>query len=218
MRIFDGGLGRKPKRRTGAVLQEIEAYWEALREDRDMPLRMDVDPRGIETALRHSFILERMAPGMARIRVAGGVFSEVMGMETRGMPMSALFGPSARDGFRDVLEGVFSGPARARLRLEGERGFGRPAISGEMILLPLRSSRGDVTRVLGGLEIDGQMGATPRRFTLTSSFQKSLRGEDVQIDTHGPRRARAQPSGPPASLPRTVATGVPHLRLVVTDA
>lgn len=216
MRIFDGGLGRKPKRRTGAVLQEIEAYWEALREDRDMPLRMDVDPRGIETALRHSFILERMAPGMARIRVAGGVFSEVMGMETRGMPISTLFGPSARDGFREVLEGVFSGPARARLRLEGERGFGRPAISGEMILLPLRSSRGDVTRVLGGLEIDGQMGTTPRRFTLTSSFQKSLRGEDAQIDTHGPRRA--QPSGPPASLPRTVATGVPHLRLVVTDA
>ena len=215
MRIFDGGMGRKPKRRTGAVLQEIEAYWEALREDRDMPLRGEVDPRGIERALRHAFILERMAPGMARIRVAGGVFSEVMGMETRGMPMSTLFDPDARDEFRGILESVFSGPARARLQLKGERGLGRPQIRGEMLLLPLRSAKGDVTRVLGGLEVEGQMGTTPRRFTIASSFQKSLRNDDSRINMTANRPAPR--SGPPMSLPRTVATKAPHLRLVLSD-
>lgn len=201
MRIFDGGLGNKPRRRSRAVLQEIEAYWEALREERDMPLRTEVDPRGIERALRHAFVLERMAPGMARIRVAGGVFSDLMGMETRGMPISTLFGPDARQEFREVLENVFSGPSRARLQLSGERGFGRPALTGEMILLPLRSFKGDVTRVLGGLEVDGQMGATPRRFSLSSSFQKSLRGGDVRIESY---------AGPPAERRGAADVPAPH--------
>lgn len=215
MRIFDKGLGQQSKRRPRAVLQEIEAYWEALREDRDMPMRIEVDPRGIERALRHAFILERMAPGMARIRVAGGVFSDVMGMETRGMPISTLFGPEARQEFREILEGVFSGPTRVRLRLDGEKGFGRPRVRGEMILLPLRSGKGDVTRVLGGLEVDGQMGITPRRFMIGSCFQKSLRGGESRIATHGTLSATGK--GPPLSLPRTVATSVPYLRLVVSD-
>lgn len=215
MGILEGKFGRHPARRKGAVLGEIEAYWEALRQPDDMPYRTEIDPRGIERALRNSFILERMAPGLARIRVAGGLFSDLMGMDPRGMPVSSLLGLSAREGFRNVLEDVFRGPARARLSLNGERGFGRPALSGEMILLPLRSSKGDVTRVLGGLEIDGQIGTSPRRFGLTSSFLRSLRDEGAR-----PMPPNEGTKGPPLSLalPRTVATGVPHLRLVVTDA
>ncbi|WP_299355671.1 PAS domain-containing protein [uncultured Shimia sp.] len=213
MRFLDGGYGRKTGRPHGAVLREIESYWDALRDGRDMPMRLEVDPRGIEQALRHAFILERMAQGLARIRIAGGLFKEIMGMDTHGMPVSSLIGISSRDGFRDVLESVFSGPARARLSLSAERGIGRPALTGEMILLPLRSSKGDVTRVLGGLEIDRQIGGSPRRFGLTSSFQRTLR--DVHAMTPSdPASAR---KGPPASLPRTVSTGVPHLRLVVND-
>ena len=47
-------------------IAEVEAYWEALRGVRMMPLRSEIDPRGIERALDHTFILERIAPGLAR--------------------------------------------------------------------------------------------------------------------------------------------------------
>lgn len=193
------------KRRQGAVLREIEAYWDALREDREMPHRAEVDPRGFQRSLRHSFILERMAPGHARIRIAGSLLSDIMGMEVAGMPVTSLVAPSRRSGFQKVLEEVFSGPARARLNLSAERGMGKPDLSGEMLLLPMRSTRGDVTRVLGGLEVSGHIGSRPRRFCLESSFLRELRsGQPVRTT-----------SGPPASLPRTVATGVSYLRLVV---
>ena len=207
MGFFDGGLGRKPERRAGSVLREIETYWEALREDRDMPIRAEVDPRGIQRALRHAFILERMAPGMARIRVGGSLLTDVMGMDVRGMPVSSLIGTAARDSFRLVLEDVFRGPARARLCLSGERGMGRPALKGEMLLLPLRSSKGDVTRVLGGLEIEGQIGTQPRRFGLESSFLRELR------EGREEKASFTENSTPP----RTIPTKAPHLRLVVAN-
>ncbi|MEM1421046.1 MAG: PAS domain-containing protein, partial [Pseudomonadota bacterium] len=52
-------------------LSLVEAYWEGLRAGRLVPRRADVDPRGIDQALEYSFILERIAPGMARFRLAG---------------------------------------------------------------------------------------------------------------------------------------------------
>lgn len=217
MGLFDKGLNRKQERRAGAVLREIEAYWEALREDRDMPARNEVDPRGFQRALKHAFILERMAPGMARIRVGGSLLNDVMGMDVRGMPVSSLIGNDARNSFRLALEDVFRGPARARIRLNAERGMGRPALSGEMLLLPLRSTRGDVTRVLGGLEVDGQIGSRPRRFNLQSSFLRELRNDlDGVQGREDPNPEPALPPSVPQSFPRTVATRAPHLRLVVT--
>lgn len=207
MGFFDEVTDQRNARRAGAVLREIEAYWEALRESRDMPARSEVDPRGIQRALRHAFILERIAPGMARIRVGGTLLNDVMGMDVRGMPVSSLMGNCSRDSFRLVLEDVFRGPARAQLSLIGERGHGRPALKADVLLLPLRSSRGDVTRVLGGIEIDGQIGPRPRRFSLDSSFLRKLNGSGEEN----------QGFAPPASLPRTIPTRAPHLRLVVSD-
>ncbi|SHK11779.1 PAS domain-containing protein [Shimia gijangensis] len=176
MGLFDNGLGRKPERRAGAVLREIEAYWEALREDRDMPCRTELDPRGFQSALRHAFILERMAPGMARIRIGGSLLNDVMGMDVRGMPISSLICDDARNSFRLALEDVFRGPAKARLSLIGERGLGRPTLEGELLLLPLRSSKGDVTRVLGGLRQGVKSGLDPGDFFLKAVFCASCTG------------------------------------------
>ena len=55
-----------------------------------MPRRAEIDPRGIENALEYAFILERIAPGMARIRLAGIHLSDLMGMEVRGMPLTSF--------------------------------------------------------------------------------------------------------------------------------
>ncbi|NQW14520.1 MAG: PAS domain-containing protein, partial [Rhodobacter sp.] len=53
------------------VLVEILEYWERLRDGRNAPLRSEVDPRQIENALEHAFILERVQADHVRFRIAG---------------------------------------------------------------------------------------------------------------------------------------------------
>ncbi|MCB2111761.1 MAG: PAS domain-containing protein, partial [Rhodobacteraceae bacterium] len=62
----------------------VRAYWEALRAGREVPYRSEIDPRGIESALEHTFVLERIAPRIARFRLAGVHLCDLMGMEVRG--------------------------------------------------------------------------------------------------------------------------------------
>ena len=78
-----------------AAIAQVEAYWEALRGTRIVPKRSEIDPRGIEGALENAFIVERVAPGIARLRIAGSHLNDLMGMEVRGMPLTALFNPGA---------------------------------------------------------------------------------------------------------------------------
>ena len=72
-------------------LREVEAYWELLRDGRLVPDRSEVDPRGFPGALAHSFLLERIAPGHARVRVTGRHLSDLMGIDMQGLPLSSLF-------------------------------------------------------------------------------------------------------------------------------
>ncbi|MCU0901790.1 MAG: PAS domain-containing protein [Cypionkella sp.] len=78
------------------MISEVRAYWEALRNGDMLPRRDRVDPRGIAGALEHSFLVERIAPGIARFRISGMIYNDLMGMDIRGMPMSCLFMGDAR--------------------------------------------------------------------------------------------------------------------------
>ena len=53
------------------LLAEVEAYWRGLSRDEALPERRAVDPSRIDSALSSCFVLERVAPGIGRIRVAG---------------------------------------------------------------------------------------------------------------------------------------------------
>ena len=55
-----------------------------VRGDR-VALIAEIDPREFETALENMFIVERIAPGNLRIRLAGMKVCEIAGMEVRGM-------------------------------------------------------------------------------------------------------------------------------------
>ena len=133
-----------------AALAQVEAYWEALRGNRVVPRRSDIDPRGIEHALENAFIVERIAPGIARLRIAGAHLTEVMGMEVRGMPLSTFFTPDARAQVAQVLEEVCQSPATAQLRFAAPESVGRPALEGRMVLLPLkRNGDGSVAFLCG---------------------------------------------------------------------
>ncbi len=148
------------------IMAELRGYWDGLRQGRAIPARADVEPRGIRRALDYSFILERIAPGAARFRLAGRHLIDLMGMEVRGMPVCAFMNTSSRGRLSDVLECVFRGPQISEIRLESEASYGRPHLNARMLLLPLRSDLGDVTRALGCLIAEGQLGQAPRRFDL----------------------------------------------------
>jgi hypothetical protein len=148
------------------VLREIREYWDGIRKGRAIPARSDVDPRGIARTLDYAFILERIAPGAGRLRLAGRHLIDLMGMEVRGMPVCAFLNTSSRGRFSDVLESVFKAPQMARLTLQGKPDYGRPQLNAQMLLLPLRSDLGDVTRALGCLVAEGDTGIAPRRFDI----------------------------------------------------
>lgn len=205
----------RQKRRHPSLVQ-IEGYWNSLRGERLVPNRSDVDPRGLTGALENAFVLERIAPGLARFRVAGMHLSDLMGLEVRGMPISAVFTPDARPKLSSALEATFQEPAQVWMRLEGEDGLGRSALMGEMLILPLRSDGGEVTRALGCIVTDGKIGRQPRRLKITQMQHKTLVGfADGSAET-----SEAPTPTEPAPEPRPKASDLPeserppYLRLV----
>jgi len=176
-----------------SVISQLETYWHGIRAGRVVPSRADVDPRGIDNALEYAFILERIAPGMARFRLAGMHLSDLMGMEVRGMPLTTFFSPDARREVSDALEHVFEEPAIARFRLLGERGIGKPQNEASLVILPLKSDLGDISRALGALVYEGEIGRTPRRFSVTEMQIEPL------LTAAGTPARRAEDRGTPAS-------------------
>jgi len=218
------------------VLHTLETYWSEIRGTRLVPARADVDPRRIEDALEYAFILERIAPGMARFRLAGMHLNDLMGMEVRGMPLTAFFAPEGRKAVSAALEQVFDAPSIARIALAGERGVGRPPLDGRLLLLPLQSDFGDVSRALGCLATVGPTGRAPRRFSVTGTDVEPLLGEGAARERRSsgwtpPRRPAGDTSGAsgtgdpargvrmPEAPPRPPrAQGRPRLYLVKSDA
>lgn len=202
-------------------LAQVEAYWEALRGNRLMPRRSDIDPRGIESALEYAFILERVAVGVGRLRIAGGHLRDLMGMEVRGMPITALFGTRSRPRVAEALEEVFQMPGQTTLHLGAVASYGRPALTGRMLLLPLKSDLGDVSRVLGCLVVQGEIGQTPRRFDLARATRHgTLGGATRPLRYAAPCQQPSLPretgfaEGKARFTPATTGYIPPYLRLV----
>ncbi|WP_164658976.1 PAS domain-containing protein [Tropicibacter sp. Alg240-R139] len=164
--------------RSLSPLRQAEAYWSALRIDENAPLRSAIDPRGLENILPYAFILERIAPGVARFRLAGQHLTELTGMEVRGMPLTALFTGAARAEVSAVLEHMFDTPAVAELDLSAERRFSLSPLEARMILLPLKSDFGDTSRALGVVVAEGEAGKrATHSFDVTRSHLRDLNGE-----------------------------------------
>lgn len=132
------------------VLVDLLNYWEHLRAGRIAPLRSEIDPRKIENALEYTFILERMATGDLRFRIAGMHLCELMGMEVRGMPPTALIVEQDRKAFDQIVSGMFDAPEVIELGLRSTRP-GLPELAAHMLLLPMKSDLGEISRILGCL-------------------------------------------------------------------
>ncbi len=204
--------------RAAAKVDRIANYWNSVRGKRLVPSRCEIDPRGLEGALGHAFILERITGELARFRIAGSHLSDVVGLELRQMPLSALFLPGSREILADALQAVFEEPAVVRMTISSPGGFGRDALHGELILLPLRSDLGDIDRVLGGLVLDGKVGRTPRRIEIINQSRQSLTGYAGPAPRSQPALP-AQQSAPrgPQKTPEREPVTQGHLRLVISN-
>ncbi|WP_208348514.1 PAS domain-containing protein [Pseudaestuariivita rosea] len=181
---------------------EVEAYWHKIRGNRMLPSRSDVDPRGIENSLEYAFILERIAPGLARFRLTGSHLTDLMGMDVRGMPMTSLFMPEARKDMGQYIERLFDTPEIISLSLTAPDGFRRPALFANMVLLPLKSDLGDVSRALGCLVSHGTVGRTPRRFEISDAQCTALSDRPVQRSAPAVERPQVQKPVRPVSGPK----------------
>lgn len=159
-------MDRFRTRSNVSPLRQAEAYWAALRRGDEIPSRSQVDPRGLENILSQTFILERVAPGIARFRLAGQKVNELAGMEVRGMPLTAFFTADARKTVSAALEHMFDDPSIIEFELKTEASRLRGSRSARMILLPLRSDLGDVSRALGVLVSDAGASRVSQRFTV----------------------------------------------------
>lgn len=193
-------------------LRQAEAYWNALRQTSSVPRRSQIDPRGLENVLEYAFILERIAPGIARFRLAGQHLCTLAGMEVRGMPLTAFFTPSGRTEISAVLEHVFDTPAVAELTLTGEPQRGKPVTEARMILLPLQSDLGDISRVLGILVAEMPVAKVPFRLDVAASTFRSI-SQDYVSPHHFDQDTKAKPSS--FAEEKVAFDGKPpHLRLI----
>lgn len=202
------GGGLRGKEGDFRQLQEVRAYWEAMRRDGRLPRRADINPRGMASALEQVFLVEEVAPGHGRLRLAGMAISDLLGMEVRGMPLTALLEPVARTRLTEALGGLFRGEHVLDLWLEAERGIGRPALMARMQLLPLIGSQGEPDLALGCLCVRGEIGRAPRRFTISRLLREPLPMQSAP--------AFADPAFAEPPRPFTPPGGRPHLRLVVS--
>lgn len=204
-------MGRTTCDSGEAGLAELRGYWEALREGNAPPLRARISPRGIAGILEQAVMLERVAPGVARVRLAGMAVNDLMGMEVRGMPLTAMFAPASIGRISDGLEALFAGPAILDAEIEAERGFGRPRLEARLMLLPVCSVPGVCDLALGAFALRGEPGRPPRRFAVSRLLREPLMPE-------GPLRRPAAVPMPAGHAPRLADPGRPRplLRLVTS--
>lgn len=152
------------------AVARVLRHWESLRDGRAMPRRNDIDPRDLAEELEYLFVAEPVAPGVARLRLAGQHLTQLLGMEPRGMPLCALFEGPSREEIARAVEQVAGHGLRALLPLRAAGGLGRPALEGLMALMPLEGE-GGAPRILGVLQTRGPMGRSPRRLTLSGPVE-----------------------------------------------
>jgi hypothetical protein len=165
-----GHDGAKAMQIDDPTLKDLLGYWERLRAGREVPYRSEIDPRQFEGALDHMFILEHLGEGNIRFRVAGLALCEMMGMELRGMSLRALMRVEDRAALDAALGQMLGGPAVAHLRLDAHAPSGGVR-EAAMLLMPLRSDLGDISRVMGCLRIRGSRAdaAAPLRFAIRAA-------------------------------------------------
>jgi hypothetical protein len=202
-------------------LDLVERHWRALAPPGALPHRRDLDAAALGAALPQAFTLEEVAPGVARIRVAGQRLHDWFGADPRGVPLSALFDDAGRPRLRDALLALFTTPALVEVAVATPRGALRAPIGGRLLLLPLQGEDGTITRAVGVFGLDQAPHPGPRRFLIPGEVAERV----VPVVPQDPVRARLGgragafplPAPPAAAAPAFAERGKPFIRLVVSN-
>ncbi len=195
-------------------LQILRGYWEGLRQEGALPQRDLVSPNGLGGAIENCFIIERIATGMGRFRIAGSAVGDVIGLDPRHMPLTMLLEPVARGTLTRVLEDVFTTATALDITLEAERGIGRPHLAARMILLPIRGAQGEYHQAIGALALSGNIGRTPRRFGITRMRSETLDAPAGFIPAQKMQLSARLPDIAATARDLAPQTARSHLRLV----
>lgn len=188
-------------RRDVSVLASLEQYWRGLRAAGGVPRRIDIDPASIDSALPYTFIAEAVAPGVARLRVAGRHLNDMNAMDVRGMPISALFSADARPALAEGISALIEGPALVDMPVQLPRTILRRSMNGRLLMMPLLDDQGNVTRILGAVVMDGLVqGRGPLKLGIAE-------GGAIRVEPVSSMETRAE----------CFSSGRPSLRLVVNN-
>lgn len=171
-------------------IRALFAYWDALRADRTVPFRSEVDPRAMRCDPRNLFILEDLGRDNIRFRLAGTALVEAFGMELRGMSARSMMQGKARESFGALISETLAEPGvgYARLRRQG----GARDVW-EVLLLPLRSDFGQIDRLIGCLHpvsgVAPMAGTEPLSFAIEEMSIRPIEG------TTPPRAGRTGDAG-----------------------
>ena len=194
-------------------LRALEEYWRSLRKASEIPARIDLNPAQIEGVLPYAFILQRVAPGTARFRVAGQRVHDLLRMDPRGMPFSTLFEQQDHDELRLLIESSFSDPAVIGLPLVSSGTLLRPPLEGAVLLLPMRDSGGETSRALGAIVTAPHHSTKPRRF----GFKPTARKRHEPLGPTRPELVSLIPALPEQQK-RPDTAKRPALKLVVNNS
>ncbi|PDT39949.1 MULTISPECIES: PAS domain-containing protein [Sinorhizobium] len=129
---------------------ELFQYWNAVRGNRDLPRRDEIDPAHIRSLLPDLFILQRQASRDVRFRLAGTGVCALFGRELRDGQFGDLWLDSEADGTARIAEEVMTQMTPMLLYARGATGAG-DELDVELLLAPLASSDGTNDRLLGAL-------------------------------------------------------------------
>lgn len=173
------------------ILNSLKQYWESLRAGRLAPYRSEIDPRQFEHALENMFILEVVGEETIRVRLAGMKLCEMMGMEVRGMSPRAFMMPEDRSRFDNTILDVVRKPSVVDFVMETVDYKGKSGTA-YVLLMPLRSDFGEITRILGCISDNGEAFEAPVRMRITQAHSELINFSDDSIPTQMPGFAEHQ--------------------------
>jgi hypothetical protein len=200
-----------------APVRHLEAYWTSLRDGGAVPLRTQIDPRGILDILPFAFLIERLSPSVSCIRLGGQRMAETMGTEPCGLPFGLMFKPDMRSAIATCINAVLDTPAIANLDLTGSQVMGRPIGSARLSLLPIRNPRGGIDRAIGVFVPDAENLGVRQSWAVNNIDMKAVFGPSPSMartsnTIHSDRDTNQSPHA--QQQPRGASQKSAHLQLV----
>jgi hypothetical protein len=132
--------------------EEVFNYFNALRAERAAPMRSEIDPAALKTALPDIFILEKKRDGVVRFRLAGTRICLILGRELREKAFTEIWDEMVGHRMRLAADTVLANRTALEIAVTAydDEGY---EIQLEMLMLPLFSNEEHCDRIFGSLVV-----------------------------------------------------------------